>query len=188
MSAHELTQLSRYNRPYFEEEMQHALRRPDILDLHAYYSRSPASGFWILEYGVKFVGLIAIDASLDSTLDTTVSSNGNAAQIAAVKKQTSKKGTSEVATVRHFYVMEEYRTTFMQEDLLQFAVQHTFSKDSKVKTIEAVDSTLELWAGKAMTKEGFSVEKTLKRIGILGWYTRSRVLKRGRWEQNSKAQ
>ncbi|KIP11990.1 hypothetical protein PHLGIDRAFT_27606 [Phlebiopsis gigantea 11061_1 CR5-6] len=171
------------NRPYFDAETQKVLHQIDILDFHAYYARSPASGFWILEYGKKFVGLIAIDASLDSTSDKTVVSNGNPSQVAAVQKETSKRGTSEVATIRHFYVMEEYRSTLMQEDLLHFAVQQTFSMDRKVKKIKAADSTLEPWGGAAMTKEGFTTEKQLGKMGILGWAIRSRVLTREKWAQ-----
>ena len=48
------------------------LRRPDLADIGKYYSlRSPASGFFILEYGDKFVGFIAVDASIDSTSEET---------------------------------------------------------------------------------------------------------------------
>lgn len=50
-----------------------------------HYSLSPASGFWIVEYGDKFVGLIAIDASTED--DST--------------KRPEAKTT---ATIRHFYV------------------------------------------------------------------------------------
>jgi hypothetical protein len=173
----------RYNRPHFEEQAQEILRRPDLLDLSEYYTRSPSSGLWILEFGEKFVGLLALDASLDSMSVKTFSSNGNASQTAALRKQLSKKGTSAVATIRHFYIMEEYRPALIQEDLLEYAVSQAFSKDPKVKAIKAVDSDFEKWKAAALTKEGFVVEKELKRVGLLRWKIRSRELTRERWEQ-----
>lgn len=132
------------------------------------------------------MGLIALDASLDSTSNKTFASNGTAAQNVAIKKQVSKKGTSEAATVRHFYIMEEYRATFVQEDLLHYAVSQAFGKDPKVKLIKGIDSVLEPWKAGAFTKEGFVIGKELKRIGLLGWKTRSRELTRERWKELQK--
>ena len=83
--------------------------------------------------------------------------------------------------------MEEYRSVKMQEDLLHYAVQQTFSNDGKVKIIKAVESALEPWAGMAMMKEGFTIESKLKKVGILGWSMHRRVLKRETWEQSDKA-
>ncbi|KAF8216176.1 hypothetical protein K438DRAFT_1800192 [Mycena galopus ATCC 62051] len=58
---------------YFESLTQNALRAPDMRgNIKDHYARSPASGFWIVEYNDKFVGLIAIDASDDSTPMTTL--------------------------------------------------------------------------------------------------------------------
>ena len=186
MVSRTLSRLSRYNRPYFEEQGQEVLRKIDMIDFEAYYSRSPASGIWILEYGSKFIGLIAVDASLDSESEQTLSSNVDDPQNKAIRKQIGKKGTSSVATIRHFYIMEEYRRAFVQEDLLHFAVSHAF-KDPKVKVIRAVDATYDKWKAAAFTKEGFSVEKELRRIGVLRWIVRSRELTRERWEEKQKS-
>ena len=88
-----------------------------------------------------------------------------------------------MAVIRHFYVLEEYRAAFVQEDLLHFAVAHAFSKDAKVKVIKAVDNNFEKWKSAALTKEGFIVEKALKRFGLLRWTVRMRELSRERWEK-----
>lgn len=143
----------------------------------------------MLEYSGKFVGLIAVDASLDSASNATFTSNGNAKQVEAIKKQLSKRGTAEVAVIRHFYVMEEYRVAGVQEDLLQYAVDQTFKNDSKVKVIRIVDSALSPWVGSALAKEGFVIEKTVRKIGTLGWKVQERALARDVWKQrrSSKA-
>lgn len=174
------------NRPPFEEALNEVLRRPDMVDLQAYYSRSPSSGLYILEYGDKFVGMLALDASMDATSNKTFNSNDSPAQANAIKKQFSKKGTSEIATVRHFYIMEEYRAALVQEDLLHYAVSQAFGNDPKLRIIRGIDSDLERWKVRAFTKEGFAVEKELKRIGLLGWRFRSRELTRERWEELQK--
>ncbi|EKM61012.1 uncharacterized protein PHACADRAFT_247306 [Phanerochaete carnosa HHB-10118-sp] len=174
------------NRPSFEDEAQQVLHRQDMIDLQAYYSRSPSSGIWIFEYGSKFVGLLALDASLDAALDKTFSTNGTPAQNNAIKKQFSKKGTSQVATIRHFYVMEEYRAALAQEDLLHFAVSQAFTEDHKVKVIKGIDSDLDRWKEAAFTKCGFIVEKGLRSIGLFGWKVRSRGLTRERWQEIQK--
>ncbi|GJE86077.1 hypothetical protein PsYK624_021570 [Phanerochaete sordida] len=174
------------NRPSFEEAMTKVLHGPDMIDLAAYYSRSSASGLWLLEFGDKFVGLIAMDASLDATSDETFDTKATPAQIDALKKRYNKKGTSQVASIRHFYVMEEYRAALVQEDLLHYAVTQAFTKDPKVKVIKGADSELERWKVRAYAKEGFTVENALKRIGLVGWKVRFRELTREKWEELQK--
>jgi len=49
------------NRPEFEEHVQSILRRPDIRNVAHHYIKHKASGFWLLEYGDKFVGLLGLD-------------------------------------------------------------------------------------------------------------------------------
>ena len=106
------------------------LRRPDIADIPGYYfERSPSSGFWLLQFKDKFVGLIAVDASLDSTHDETVLTGIKSNQDL---KNLKKKGTAKVATIRHFYVHEAYRSTNVQDDLIQFALDRAFGGDKTV--------------------------------------------------------
>ena len=49
------------NRPEFEDHAQEILRQPDIRNVAQHYSKRKTSGFWLLEYGDKFVGLIGLD-------------------------------------------------------------------------------------------------------------------------------
>ncbi|KAJ3561857.1 hypothetical protein NP233_g9939 [Leucocoprinus birnbaumii] len=102
------------NRPYFEERTQNTIKSKDMHNPARHYSKSPASGFWIFEYGKTFVGLIAVDA--------------------ADANKTRK------AVIRHFYVEEAYRRTGIQEDMLNHALAHVFGKSAAVESIEAVDA------------------------------------------------
>lgn len=116
-----------------------------------YYSQSPASGFWILEYGEQFIGLIALDAN--------------------------EAGRTQGAFIRHFYVEEAYRKTGIQDDLLNHAVKHAFDKNSKLELIKAVDApTLAAYIHKSYQKAGFRLSEEYQAVGILGrwrFYTTS---------------
>ncbi|KAH9937645.1 uncharacterized protein B0H18DRAFT_971585 [Fomitopsis serialis] len=83
-----------FNRHPIEEQMQQVLHRPDLVNIAAWYARSPSSGVWILEFGDKF----------------SLAKRG--------KKAEFPKGTSYTAVVRHFYVDEAYRPAGAQHDLL----------------------------------------------------------------------
>jgi len=150
------------NRPFFEDQAQEVLRSPDLRNISAYYSSNPGSGFWLLEYGDKFVGLIAIDAS-----------------------NKPDKSTSEfkgkTATIRHFYVDETYRTTNVQEDLLQHAVKHAFS-DPEVQRIEAFDSPLVPYLRACLRNTGFQFDHYTKKVGLLRWSLGVRYLNRDEWK------
>ena len=155
-----------------------------MYQVEPYYSRSPASGVWILEYGQKFVGLICVDASMDSLSEETLNDANKDDKKYLQNKW--KKGTSHTANIRHFYVMEEYRPTDVQEDLLEYAVKHVFGADRTIKSIVATENTLDGWATRTYQKEGFAVEKTIGKVGALGWPLRRRVLTRKRWEEKQK--
>ncbi|KAJ7181716.1 hypothetical protein C8R43DRAFT_970075 [Mycena crocata] len=155
------------NRPYFEKLTQDALRAPDMKDIKANYSRSPASGFWILDYGDRFVGLIAIDASVEDT-----SSN-----------KSRKTTTSQTATIRHFYVQEPYPASGIQHDLLSHAVKHCLNATDIVQQIKALDSPLVPYARKALKDAGFILEKNTERVGVFRWRLGLRALQRDVWEQ-----
>lgn len=153
-----------------------------MFNLSSYYTRSPSSGIWLLVYGEKFVGFIAIDASADSRDDETVTEA--AKEDKKYLQRIARPGTSAVATIRHFYVMDEYRSTAIQNDLLEFAVRNTFEKERTVKSIRAIESTLDGWAIQAYQEQGFIVDKKIGKIGVLGWDVRSRVLTREKWEKS----
>jgi GNAT superfamily N-acetyltransferase len=125
----------------------------DILD---YYSRSPSSGFWILDYDDHFVGLIALDAS---------------AQVA------------ETAVVRHFYVDEVYRSSGVQVDLVRHAVQVAFDSDDKILRINASDSPLTPYIGTCLQEAGFAVEYPIEEVGLFKWKIYMRTLEREVWKQ-----
>ena len=159
----------RINRPYFEEQAQEVLRSSDLHDIPAYYSRKPGSGFWLLEFGNTFVGLIAVD--------TTNSKN----QLEKSSASESKGTTTTTATIRHFYVAESFRQANIQEDLLQYAVKAAFS-DSKVQRIEAFDSPLVPYLRDCLRKAGFKLDHNTKKVGLLGWSLGVRYLNRDEWK------
>lgn len=163
--------------------MHKVLRRPDLLDIATYYGRSPSSGVWVLVYGDKFVGFVAVDASVDSRSDETVTDA--AQEDRRYLQRIAKPGTSSVATIRHFYVMEEYRATGVQNDLLEIAVRNAFENDRAVKSIRAVESALEDWATRAYQDLGFVIDKKIGKVGVLGWDLRSRILTKEKWENSN---
>ncbi|KAJ7225466.1 hypothetical protein GGX14DRAFT_420637 [Mycena pura] len=156
------------NRPSFEKLAQDVVHAPDIKDFMNYYSRSPASGFWILEYDEHFVGLIAIDASVQED--------------ASNKK--SKITTSPTATIRHFYVQDPYPASGVQSDLLTYAVNHCFdSKQGVVQQIQATDSPLVPYTRKALKEAGFVFEKHRDTVGLFKWKLGVCTLQRRVWEK-----
>ncbi|KAI0651801.1 hypothetical protein C8Q79DRAFT_58762 [Trametes meyenii] len=174
------------NRWDFEERSAHVLRRPDLVDIPTYYSRSPSSGFWILEYDDRFIGMIALDASLDAEADNQV-------ERGTIKKDRTghvkmSKGTAKVATIRHFYVDEPYRPVGMQDDLLEHALKHAFSAEAKLEGVRAAESPLRNYVGDALRKYGFELEKKTERVGALRWQDSVRILHRTRWSRPMEKQ
>ncbi|KAI0825182.1 hypothetical protein BC628DRAFT_1375904 [Trametes gibbosa] len=167
------------NRWGFEDRSAHILRRPDLVDIPAYYSRSPSSGFWILEYNGRFVGMIALDASPDAESDEQIVAGSIKKDRAGQVKMS--KGTSKIATIRHFHVEEAYRGAGMQDDLLDYALTHAFTADTKLEGVRAVESSLKRYIGDALRKRGFALEKKAERIGTLRWKQGISLLERGSW-------
>lgn len=150
------------------------LARPDVVDVQSYYSRSPVSGFWILEYGTKFVGFISMDASPDSLSEQKLADR-------SPSKNNTVKSTSKVATIRHFYVSESYRPVSIQSDLLRFAVDHAFNTGSTVEKIRAVTSPLTPYIGRALRDAGFGLVEKGPKMGVFGWRTTNFELTREQW-------
>lgn len=144
------------------------------MDIPKYYSRSPASGFWLLEYADKPIGLIAVDASLDSTSDKSVQPGQGNIQYT--------KGTSSTATIRHFFVEEPYREASIQEDLLEHAVLHAFDGNKTVEKIRVNDTPLKNYITKALNESGFRLEEKTERVGVLRWQNCIRSVDRARWK------
>ncbi|KAG6812494.1 hypothetical protein H0H92_002601 [Tricholoma furcatifolium] len=157
------------NRPAFETAAQEVLRGPDMGNILTHYTRNPASGLWILEYGRLFVGLIALDVTSEST------TKGG-------KK--SPKGVSS-AIVRHFYVDEVYRGSGIQEDLLAHALRTAFSAEPNLKVVHATDSQLLPYARNCLRDAGFVLEENTKTIGVFRWKLGKRTLSREEWEKKN---
>lgn len=177
----DLTVYYRFNRDDFLQNMNNALRRRDVLKIKDYYSRSPSSGIFILEYGDRFIGLIAVDASQDSTSNEVIVTAESKAKVSF------SKGTSDVATIRHFFVEEPYRAVNMQSDLLHFALGQVFQTNSRVKIVKAVESPLIPYVGKVLHQVGFKVEGDLDRTGALRWKRKVMVIDRQTWEKRAKS-
>lgn len=163
--------------------MEDALHSVDLADTAAYYSRSPASGFWILDYNERFVGLIAVDASIDSASgDIPLSSSEKDKK----DPRLSTKGTSSLANIRHFYVEEPYRTASVQDDLLECALKYAF-QEKEVERVKALDAELTPYLGKSLRRHGFSSRNLVQTVGVFGWSIRETVLDRKTWKKRQEA-
>jgi len=162
------------NRPHFEALSQRILHGPDMFGLKDYYSRSPASGLWILEYGSRIVGFVAIDASPDSEIVELQ---------AAPKKAQIKRKTAQNAVLRHIYVDEQYRPTNIQKDLLGHALKSSFTANSSPARIRATSTPLRNFAEKALTELGFKFESVSETLGLLKWKVNNRVLTKEEWKK-----
>lgn len=164
------------NRPYFEKLAKDVLNRPDLISLGQYYSRSPASGLWVLERGDVFIGLIALDASLEAESVEPVSSETTSKY---------KKGTSSTAVIRHFYVDEEFRPAGVQEDLLNEALNHAFT-NPKIQDVKTYNSTLVGYTQKCFRDAGFKLQRNTGKVGVLGWNIGEHTLDRETWQEKQK--
>lgn len=190
----------RYQREEFEIDTRRALEGPDITKLDAYFGRSPASGFWLLDFNKKFVGLIAVDASINSLVEYELPSKkkekeSSTAQDSPGSNKKDKKekdnkttsgtsaGTSTVAQIRHFYVEDAYRRTNVQFDLLLFATRHAFTTAKSLERIRCKASPLNSYVVEALKELGFEAVENGKKIGIFGWQEKVYEVRRERWEE-----
>ena len=166
-----------------EDTVQKVLRRLDLVDIQAYYARSPASGLWILELGDKTIGLIAIDASLDATNDESAIAESREEPLGAVLK---RKGTSPVATIRHFFAEEAFRRVKIEDDLLQFALKSSFNANKTVTSVRILASPLRPAILDSLRRNKFTKGDRLEAMGILGWDVCWYTLERAQWEATEK--
>lgn len=160
------------------------MRRPDVADLQKYYARSPASGLFILEYGSKFIGLIAVDASNDSQSEESfVKKTEQGHNYTDKTKNFYSSGTSSVASIRHFYVEEQFRKSNVQQDILAFAARHVFTTMQDVKVLKTSATPLLGYKYNSLREFGLSVEKQACKLGILGWRVDAMSLERAQWER-----
>lgn len=170
----------RVNRPYFEDVASDILRRPDVADIQEYYARSPSSGFFVLEYDNRVIGLIAVDASEDSQ------SNKNSVKAGEIqeKNRVSSKGTSSTAKICHIFVENPFRNADVQDDLVAFATNHTFTASSDVKEIKVTASSLLGYVQNSLRHCKFTTDEVVERVGIYRWKTQAMRLKRRQWEKS----
>jgi hypothetical protein len=167
------------NRPFVEDKVEKVLRRIDLLDIQAYYTRSPASGLWLLEYGDKIIGMIAVDASPNATNDESITQETSAEQLRASLERT---GTSRIATIRHFFAEEAYRRVKIEDDLLQFALEKAFTANKSVSTVRILASPLRPAILESLQRNQFSKGDRVESIGMLSWEVCWYNLERSRWE------
>lgn len=167
------------NRPDVEDKVEKVLRRIDLLDIQPYYARSPASGLWLLEYGDKIIGMIAVDASLDATNDEPVTQQTSGERLRESLEQT---GTARIATIRHFFAEEAYRSVKIEDDLLEFAVDSTFTANRSVSTVRILASPLRPAILESLRRNRFSKGDRVESIGMLAWEACWYNLERSRWE------
>ncbi|KAJ3719875.1 hypothetical protein C8R42DRAFT_672025 [Lentinula raphanica] len=152
------------NRWYFDDLSRRVLRGSDMVQLEEYYSNHPISGLWILEFAGQLIGVVALDAS------------------------SSDKTSSDVAVLRHIYVDEPYRTTIIQKDLIEYAVQKAFTPEhSNVKRVITSSSPLREYVEKALDEVGFRYDGVSDTVGLLKWKVSKRVLTRDEWERRQSS-
>ena len=169
----------RKNRPYVEDKIEKVLRRIDLIDIQAYYARTPASGLWLLEYGDKIIGMIAMDASPDATNDELVTQQTSGE---GLRETLERNGTSRIATIRHFFAEEAYRRVKIEDDLLEFAVESTFTANQTVNTVRILASPLRPAILDSLRRNRFSKGDRVESIGMLSWEVCWYNLERSRWE------
>lgn len=108
-------------------------------DLMTYYSQSPASGFYVLEHQKDSIGFIALNANPSTP---------------SKKKQNI---SAEIAYIQHFYMEEMYRSTGVQSDLVEFALNRAFNPDNlgNPKRVRVLCSDVEPYKMAAFRKAKF---------------------------------
>jgi len=157
--------------------MQKALRGEDMADLVAYYSRSPASGFYVLDYNGKALGLIGLDANVPAQAGSK-----------------SKAKSTETALVRHFFIEEPYRGTGIEEDLLEYAVSRAFTSKTPPQRIQMLVNDLQPYrktAAKAANFHPVTVWDNSKgpkewKAGIYQWQNTWLEINKDEWKSSEE--
>lgn len=171
------------NRPYFEDVASDTLRRPDVADIQEYYARSPSSGFFVLEYDGRIIGLIAVDASEDSQSDKNSVRTGEIEKTIQEKKRDSSM-TSSTATISHIFVENPFRNADVQDDLVSFATDYAFTTSSDLKEIKVITSSLLGYVQRSLRHSKFTTDEVVGRVGIYRWKMQAMSLKREQWEKS----
>jgi ribosomal protein S18 acetylase RimI-like enzyme len=113
-----------YHRPTFEAAVQRRLGRQDLRDIATHYALAP-SGVFVLEYGDKVIGVVAIDAS---TGTNDVKAGG--------LKGAKADNVEAVARIRHLATSIGYREAGLDADLLDFALERVFAASLPAQRVE----------------------------------------------------
>jgi GNAT superfamily N-acetyltransferase len=146
-----------------------------MIDIPSYYAMSPSSGFWILEYDGRCIGIIALDATPESISE----------QVPPKTKKGAKTPSSPIAVIRHFYVDEIYRKSGIQNDLLAHALRHAFRPDSSIERIKAHDSPLSYYIHQSLQSAGFHLDEHTETVGVFRWKLGTRILERAEWTKRA---
>lgn len=148
----------RINRPYFEKLMEETVLKQDMNRFPSYYTnlKSCSAGFWVMEYGSCFVGLIALDTKADGSGEMEGNSEGGT---------TTKR---RVGVIRHLHVEKRYRAANIQKDLLEHALKRGFG-DMELGTIEVTDMPLMPYKQDCFRELNFKLIKRIRQVGILRW-------------------
>ena len=147
---------TRINRPYFDRQIYEVLRRPDMIDIAAHYSRQSSSALWVLEHNGRIIALVALDSQGHSS-----------------------------ALVRHFYIDEQYIPSHVQDDLLSHAVEHAFESNPELEQITAPDSPFTPHLGQSLLATGFllDADAATETVGLFRWKLGMLILHRGAWRK-----
>ncbi|KIJ51373.1 hypothetical protein M422DRAFT_203530 [Sphaerobolus stellatus SS14] len=175
-----------FHRPVFEEPLQKALREEDIRDLIGYYSRSPASGFYVLEHKEKVIGIVGLDANAKLDADAKPSKS----------KSTATSATASTALIRHFFLEEQYRGAGVQADLLEYAVAQAFMAKISPQRIRILVHDLEPYKREALKSTHFHPVKDWDpkdgpkewTSGIYGWNYRWHEVTKDEWKPTIMAE
>jgi len=123
--------------------------------------------------------MIAVDASLDAANDESITQETSGEQL---RDALERKGTSRIATIRHFFAEEAYKSAKIEDDLLVFAVESTFKAHKSISAIRILASPLRPAILESLRRNRFSKGDRVESVGMLGWEVCWYSLERSRWE------
>jgi hypothetical protein len=134
-----------------------------------YYTRSGTAGrgLWLLDFGDKFIGLVALDRE---------SSDGEG---------NSGKG-GDTATVRHLYVEEAYRSTEVQDDLLRHALGVAFGVPDVQRVVLRSDG-VQRYVDECAKRCALRAVDRGDAFGLRGWRPLTWEISREQWTSSSSS-
>jgi hypothetical protein len=184
------TAVERFQRQRIERNLRAKLSREDALNIIDFYSRSPASGFFVVAMNEIPIGCVAVDAACpDENLVDVISLKEKDPELKPKKNvQKRKYATADHALIRHFHVDGPYRVTGISSDLLSYGLRHVFTAGKEVQKIYAPWSKLSpglnpVWkeAGFKAVSDGWASKQGVENDGA------SRFVSSGKWVEIERA-